>query len=164
MTHLNDIHMHWQIHKLTSCWRQVSVGWTPLVHCCSPFFLCPHLWHPGSLPAAVKSQTHCSILIITWKQCTMLSFLCLHLSHPGFLPTAVKPQTLCSILIIAWKQCTILFFFCACTFDIQGHASSIAFRHLSPNSARTGYATEGALLSPRSCPQMQSEPSKRVGY
>ena len=55
-------------------------------------------------------------------------------------------------------------FFCACTFDIQGHASSIAFRHLSPNSARIGYATEGALLSPCSCPRMRSEPSERVGY
>ena len=76
-------HTHWQIHKLTSCWRPVSAGWTPPVHCCSPFFLCLHLWHPGSLSAAMKSQTRWSILIITWKQCTMLSFLCLHLSHPG---------------------------------------------------------------------------------
>ncbi len=53
--------------------------------------------------------------------------------------------------------------FCACTFHIQGHTSSIAFRHLPPNSARIGYTTEGALLSPCSCPWMRSETSKKFG-
>ena len=31
------------------------------------------------------------------------------------------------------------------------HTPSIAFRHLHPNSARTGYTTEGDTLSPCSC-------------
>ena len=29
---------------------------------------------------------------------------------------------------------------------VVGHTPSIAFRHLPPNSARIGYATEGALF------------------
>ena len=44
-----------------------------------------------------------------------------------------------------------------CTY-ILGHSPSIAFRHLTPNSARIGYATEGAFFSPRTCPPTLSEP------
>ena len=36
------------------------------------------------------------------------------------------------------------------------HTLSFAFRHLPPNSARNGYATEGALLTPRSCLSLTS--------
>ena len=42
--------------------------------------------------------------------------------------------------------------------------SSIALRHLPPDSARTGYATDGALyIAQRSCPPTLSAPSERVG-
>ena len=34
----------------------------------------------------------------------------------------------------------------ACCFTTSSHTSSVAFRHLPPNSARFGYATEGALF------------------
>ena len=42
--------------------------------------------------------------------------------------------------------------------------SRISFRHLPPDSARTGYATDGALyIAQRSCPPTLSAPSERVG-
>ena len=44
------------------------------------------------------------------------------------------------------------------------HTPSIAFQHLPPNSARTGYAAEGELfISLHSCPPTQSASSKRFG-
>ena len=42
--------------------------------------------------------------------------------------------------------------------------SSIAFRHLPPNSARTGYATEGALHSPSIAFRHLPQNSARTGY
>ena len=45
-----------------------------------------------------------------------------------------------------------------------GHSPSIAFRHLPPNSARAGYATEGALfISAQLSTDAVSAP-RRVGY
>ena len=52
--------------------------------------------------------------------------------------------------------------------SLSSHTPSIASRHLPPNSAITGYATEGSLfisLSPRSSPPTLSAPSgERFGY
>ena len=43
---------------------------------------------------------------------------------------------------------------------ISTHTPSIAFRHLPPNSARFGYATEGALFISVQCPPARSAPSE----
>ena len=48
--------------------------------------------------------------------------------------------------------------------DARSHNPSIAFRHLPPDSAGVGYATEGlSASSPRSCPPTRSAPSEKFG-
>ena len=47
---------------------------------------------------------------------------------------------------------------------VGAHIPRIAFLHLPLNSARTGCATEGALLTSAHCPPTQSAPSERSAY
>ena len=54
--------------------------------------------------------------------------------------------------------CTnVLVYMCAC------HTPSIAFRHLPPNSARFGYATEGALYLRAVVHRRGQRPPKGLG-
>ena len=48
--------------------------------------------------------------------------------------------------------------------DARSHTPSIAFRHLPPNSARFGYATEGALFTPSIGFRHLPPNSARIGY
>ena len=47
---------------------------------------------------------------------------------------------------------------------VGAHIPRIAFLHIPLNSARTGCATEGALLTSAHCPPTLSAPSKRSAY
>ena len=42
------------------------------------------------------------------------------------------------------------------------HTQSLAFRHLPPDSAVIGYATEGVLFTSHTCPPTLSAPSEKV--
>ena len=105
------------------------------------------VWKLTALPLEhQRKNNNYDVTMQSW-QCTMQSWQCSHSEHRFPAPSS----KLCQNWSRHWRGTlraslsgTFLQTLPELVTPLKGHTPSIAFRHLPPNSARTGHATEGA--------------------